>query len=89
MWNFAEIKTSKDYHFVVEEIFSSAVIEKSWSNDSETLRAPAIIVTTDTGEKQKTQEMVLELNKPQHIKSGGATLALLLTQQQASKANDD
>ena len=70
---------NEEYSFTVEEILTSAKLVENWKNRSETLRAPAVIVEL-SGEKS-TEQVVLELNQPQHVKSDDETIVLMLTQQ--------
>jgi hypothetical protein len=64
------------YDFIFDEIFSGVVLKQRWKNNRNQLLNPAIIATVDRdGQKE---QVVLELNKPQHLRSESETMVLLL-----------
>ncbi len=66
--------TNEMYTYSVQKVTESAVVEKKWKNNSESLSHPAFIVTVQEG--QKTEQMVLEFNKPVHYASESEVLLL-------------
>ena len=72
-----------DYYFIVEKISSNAVLEQRWGNNSETLKAPAIVLQVNNSGKQ--EEIILELSKPKHIKSDEEMIVLIFSQQQTER----
>ena len=62
------------YIFRVQKVAESAVVEKKWKNNSESLSHPAFIVTVQEG--RKTEQIVLEFNKPVHYRSESEVLLL-------------
>ena len=63
------------YSLILQEIFSDVVLKQQWKNNREHLLNPAVIATVDRdGVKE---QVVLELNKPQHIRSESETMVLL------------
>jgi hypothetical protein len=62
------------YRFRVQKVAEQSVIERKWKNNSESLSHPAFIVTVQEG--QKTEQMILEFNKPVHYRSGSEVLLL-------------
>mgnify|MGYP007065671640 CR=1 FL=1 len=64
-----------DYSFRIERIVHEAVLAEEWVNNSERLINPAFVVTIGQGEK--TEQAVLELNKPHHYKTEGGTYVLV------------
>lgn len=67
---------NQDYHFSVEEVFSNVVLKQRWKSNRNQLLNPAVIATVDRG--GQTQQVVLELNKLQHIRSDAETIVLQL-----------
>jgi hypothetical protein len=64
------------YNFIIEEIFSDVVLKQRWKNNRNQLLNPALIASVDRdGTKE---QVVLELNKPQHLRSETETMVLLL-----------
>jgi hypothetical protein len=72
---------NKEYSFSIEEIIDHAVINTTWSNNSQQLLHPAFVAAVEgngTG-----QEVVLELDKPAHQQTGLGTMVLLFRRQTA------
>jgi hypothetical protein len=65
----------KEYAFSIERIMDGAIIVTRWKNNSERLLRPALVVTIAEG--GKSQQAVLELNKPLHHKIKSGMLVLL------------
>ena len=64
------------YSFIVDEIFSDVVLKQRWKNNRNQLLNPALIASVDRdGTKE---QVVLELNKPQHLRTASETIVLLL-----------
>ena len=64
------------YSFIVDKIFSDVVLKQRWKNNRNQLLNPALIASVDRdGTKE---QVVLELNKPQHLRSASETIVLLL-----------
>jgi len=63
-----------EYRFTVKQIHASAELKYEWRNGTEELRRPAIVVLFGIGED--TQEVVLELGKPEPLKVNEATYML-------------
>lgn len=70
---------NKAYSFSIESITHGAVIKNEWKSNSEKLVSPAIIVTTRTN--GATEEILLELNKPEHRQTDSETMVLLFRSQ--------
>jgi hypothetical protein len=65
----------KEYSFCIEEIIDGAIVKTSWTNGSQRLLRPAVIVTIkQNGTRRKA---VLELNKPIHHRIESGMLVLL------------
>jgi hypothetical protein len=63
------------YDFLIDEAFSDVVLKERWKNNREQLLNPALIASIDRdGQKE---QVVLELNKPEHIRSGAETMVVL------------
>lgn len=75
----------KEYSFSIEKIMDGAIIKTEWKNNSERLFRPAIIATIE--ESSKSQQAVLELNKPFHYKTKSGTLVLLYRRRPAPAGN--
>lgn len=71
------------YLFTIDKVMDHAIIETNWSNGSQKLLHPAIVVTVEDADS-KTQA-VLELNKPFHFKTKSETVVLYYRQQPKSK----
>ncbi len=67
--------TQKAYTFSIEEFAPSAYIKNTWKKGSEELLAPAIITSIE--ENKTSNQLVLELNKPNHHRSASGTMVLL------------
>ena len=65
----------KKYSFSIESLDDDSVVETTWKNKSENLLNPALIATLegDTANEQ----IVIEFDKPYHLKTKSGTLALL------------
>ncbi|MHC4998723.1 MAG: hypothetical protein ACYTEM_06845, partial [Planctomycetota bacterium] len=64
------------YSFIVDEIFSDVVLKQRWKNNRNQLLNPALIASVDRdGSKE---QVVLELNNPQHLRTASETIVLLL-----------
>jgi hypothetical protein len=65
----------KKYSFSIESLTANSVVETIWKNNSENLLNPALIATMegDTANEQ----VVIEFDKPCHLKTKSGTLALL------------
>ena len=64
------------YSFMIDEIFSDVVLKQRWKNNRNQLLNPALIASVDRdGTKE---QVVLELNKPQHLRTASETIVLLL-----------
>ncbi|MHC4881467.1 MAG: hypothetical protein ACYTFX_01775 [Planctomycetota bacterium] len=63
------------YSLILQEIFSDVVLKQRWKNNRDQLLNPAIIAMVDEGDRK--EQVVLELNKPQHIRSESETMVLL------------
>jgi len=72
----------KAYTFSIEEFANSANIEKTWKKGSEELNSPAIIARIE--ENKTSNQLVLELNKPNHHKSTSGTMVFLYRRQASS-----
>jgi hypothetical protein len=66
---------SGGYSFRIDTMRYGAVVERRFSNASEKLNNPALVVSIGVGEK--SNEAVLELSRPYHHKVGGGTVVLL------------
>ena len=63
------------YNFIIDEIFSNVVLKQRWKNNRDQLLNPALIASVDRdGTKE---QVVLELNKPQHLRSETETMVML------------
>jgi hypothetical protein len=63
------------YNLILEDFFSDVVLKQRWKNNRDHLLNPAIIATVDrNGQKQ---QVVLELNKPQHLRSESETMVMV------------
>jgi hypothetical protein len=63
------------YNFIIDEIFSDVVLKKRWKNNRNQLLNPALIASVDRdGTKE---QVVLELNKPQHLRSETETMVMV------------
>jgi len=63
------------YNFIIDEIFSNVVLKKRWKNNRNQLLNPALIASVDRDGKK--EQVVLELNKPQHLRSESETMVML------------
>ena len=63
-----------EYRFTVKQIHANAELKYEWRNATEELRRPALVVLFGIGED--TQQVVLELGKPQQLKVEEATYVL-------------
>ena len=63
------------YNFVIEEVFSDVVLKQRWKNNRDQLLNPTIIATVDWDDLK--EKVVLELNKPQHVRSDTETMVFL------------
>ncbi|MHC4645254.1 MAG: hypothetical protein ACYTBJ_07115 [Planctomycetota bacterium] len=70
---------NKEYSFSIEEIIDHAVINTTWSNDSQQLLHPAFVAVVE--ENGTEQEAVLELDKPSHKQTGLGKMVLLFRRQ--------
>jgi hypothetical protein len=62
------------YSFAVEEVQHAARIESRWKTDSEMLLHPAVVASIVQGEVR--EQVVLELNKPNHHQTEFGTLVM-------------
>jgi hypothetical protein len=69
----------KQYQCKVEQMIPHALLARKWKNNSETLLRPAIVVQVE--DKNKKQDIVLELGKPQQLKTGMATMEYVFRRQ--------
>ena len=74
--------TQKMYTFSIEDFAISANIKKTWKKGSEELRAPAIIASIE--ENKTSNQLILELNKPNHHRSASGTMVLLYRREASS-----
>ncbi len=67
----------KAYSFALDKLTHNAVIKSNWKNNTEDLLNPAIVASLkNTG---ADQEVVLQLNKPAHLKTRLGTMVLIYT----------
>ena len=71
-----------EYSFNIEKIIDGAIVKTDWTNGSEKLLRPAVIVTIK--QNGTSRQIVLELNKPIHHKMESGMLILLYRRTQAS-----
>ena len=62
----------KQYQCKIEQMIPHAFLARKWKNNSNTLLQPAIVVQVQG--KNEKQDIVLELGKPQQLKTGMATM---------------
>jgi len=72
----------KEHFFSIEKVMEGAVIKNEWKNNSESLLRPAVIATIK--QNDTSREIVLELNKPFHLKTKSGMLVLLYRRKPAS-----
>jgi hypothetical protein len=72
----------KEYSFSIEKIIDGAIVKTDWTNGSERLLRPAVIATIK--ENGKSNQVVLELNKPIHHRLKSGMLVMLYRRTQAS-----
>ena len=65
----------KEYSFVVEKTYASAVTEREWKNIAQKLSNPAIIATIEYSGLES--QAILEFNKPFHFSSGSNAMTVL------------
>ncbi|MCF7957044.1 MAG: hypothetical protein K9M57_01210 [Phycisphaerae bacterium] len=64
-----------DFVFTIDQTYESAALMKKWTNGSEKMNNPALIVQYTIGGAQ--EEVVLELGKPFHKKTDQGTMILM------------
>ena len=70
---------NEEYSVTVTDVLLSASVKENWKNNSETLRAPALVITVRGA--QQPRDMVLELNKPQHFELNNEMIAIMFRPQ--------
>lgn len=75
------------YSFTIEELYDGSVIETRWSNKAERLFRPALICTVIY--EDTSQQAVLELGKPAHLKTAAGTMVLFYRRQPDSSSKKE
>lgn len=72
-----------EFMFSIESILPHGAFSRVWSNDSDRLEHPALVVSVESD--KGVEETVVELNKPAHVKSGYGSLILTYHQKAQPK----
>ncbi|MDH4202816.1 MAG: hypothetical protein OEV87_07965 [Phycisphaerae bacterium] len=77
---------NKDYTFTLNTVLAHGTLDRELENGSEKLQHPALVVSVESD--KGTQEAVVELNQPAHVKTPYGTLILYYRQKTETMQNN-